>query len=104
MELFPKGFDSSQVSLSRLLAYLYKEKGLSATKNAIQAHHMNPLKALGSPTDPKNLQLLRRDWNTLAEAVDKSVRGTKRRIGTLERVPELKEVGARSNKIIKARD
>ena len=91
VELFPKGFDSSRVSLSRLLSYLYEHKGLDATRNAINLHHMEPLKALGSPIDPSNIQPLRRDWNTLAEAIDKSVR----RHGDVSRVSELKEAGAR---------
>ena len=35
VDLFPKGFDGSQLSLSKLLAYLYKHKGLEATNEML---------------------------------------------------------------------
>jgi len=88
--LFPKGFDASALSLSRLLGYLYEHKGLEATRNAIQLHHIHPLKALGAATDPKNIMLLRRDFNVLANTVDQLVQK-----GDVSRIPELKEAGVK---------
>jgi len=88
--LFPKGFDASGLSLSRLLGYLYEHKGLEATKNAIQLHHIHPLKSLGDATNPKNIMPLRRDLNVLANTIDQQVRK-----GDLSRVPELKEAGVK---------
>ena len=88
--LFPKGFDASALSLSRLLGYLYEHKGLDATRNAIQLHHIEPMKSLGAATDPKNIMLLRRDFNVLANTVDQQVRK-----GDVSRIPELKEAGVK---------
>ena len=91
LTLLPEGFDNSRVTLSNLLQYIYKDKGLVAAQNAIEKHHLNPLKAGGDPTDPKNLMLLRRDVNKLAETVDAQIRAT----GDFSRVPELEALKAR---------
>ena len=91
LTLLPEGFDNSRVTLSNLLQYIYQDKGLVAAQNAIEKHHLNPLKAGGNPTDPKNLMLLRRDVNKLAETVDAQIRAT----GDFSRVPELEALKAR---------
>ena len=91
LALLPEGFDNKKVTLSNLLQYVYKDKGLVAAQNAIEKHHLNPLKAGGDPTDPKNLMLLRRDVNKLAETVDAQIRAT----GDFSRVPELEALKAR---------
>jgi len=91
LTLLPEGFDNKQVTLSNLLQYIYQDKGLVAAQNAIEKHHLNPLKAGGDPTDPKNLMLLRRDVNKLAETVDAQIRAT----GDFSRVPELEALKAR---------
>ena len=90
--LFPKGFDASALSLSRLLGYLNEHKGPVVTKNAIQLHHIKPLKSLGDATNPKNIMPLRRDLNTLANTIDQQVRK-----GDLSRIPELKEARVKIN-------
>ena len=90
--LFPKGFDASALSLSRLIGYLNEHKGPVATKNAIQLHHIKPLKSLGDATNPKNIMPLRRDLNTLANTIDQQVRK-----GDLSRIPELKEARVKIN-------
>ena len=95
VELFPEGFNAKNLSLNRLLAYAYKHKGLEATKAAIQLHHIEALKAGGDPISAKNIQPLRRDLNMLGETIDKSIRGTSRKLPTLERVPELTEAGVK---------
>ena len=91
LTLLPEGFDNSRVTLSNLLQYIYKDKGLVAAQNAIEKHHLNPLKAGGDPINPKNLMLLRRDVNKLAETVDAQIRAT----GDFSRVPELEALKAR---------
>ena len=91
LTLLPEGFDNSRVTLSNLLQYIYKDKGLVAAQNAIEKHHLNPLKAGGDPINPKNLMLLRRDVNKLAETVDAQIRAT----GDFSRVPELESLKAR---------
>ena len=90
VELFPKGFDASRISLSNLLSYVYKDKGLEVARNAIQLHHIEPLKSLGAATDPRNIMPLRRDLNVLGNTVDRQI--TK---GDFSRVPELKEAGVK---------
>ena len=91
LTLLPEGFDNSRVTLSNLLQYIYQNKGLVAAQNAIEKHHLNPLKAGGDPINPKNLMLLRRDVNKLAETVDAQIRAT----GDFSRVPELEALKAR---------
>ena len=90
VELFPKGFDASRLSLTNLLSYVYKDKGLEAARNAIQLHHIEPMKSLGAAVDPKNIMLLRRDLNVLANTVDQQIRK-----GDVSRVPELKKAGVK---------
>ena len=91
LTLLPEGFDNKRVTLSNLLQYIYQDKGLVVAQNAIERHHLNPLKAGGNPTDPKNIMLLRRDVNKLAETVDAQIRAT----GDFSRVPELEALKAR---------
>ena len=35
VELFPKGFNASRLSLTNLLSYVYKDKGLEAARNSL---------------------------------------------------------------------
>ena len=86
--LFPEGFES--VKFSDLVNYLYKEQGADVTRNAIEKHHLKNLSDMGAPVDSKNLQLLRKDLNTLANTVTQQIKK-----GDLSRVGDLEKAGVK---------
>ena len=88
LKLFPEGYES--IKLSELVRFAYDIQGVDVTKNAIEKHHLKTLSDLGAPVDSKNLQLLRRDLNVLANTIGNEVKA-----GNLSRIPELERAGVK---------
>ena len=88
LALFPEGYES--IKFNDLVSYLYKEQGVDATRNAIEKHHLKSLSDMGAPVDSKNLQLLRKDLNTLGNTITQQIKK-----GDLSRVADLEKAGVK---------
>tara|TARA_R100000234_G_scaffold38236_1_gene22614 strand:+ start:2651 stop:4969 length:2319 start_codon:yes stop_codon:yes gene_type:complete len=88
LALFPEGYES--IKFSDLVGYLYKEQGVDVTRNAIEKHHLKSLSDMGAPVDSKNLQLLRKDLNTLGNTITQQIKK-----GDLSRVSDLEKAGVK---------
>ena len=88
LALFPEGYES--IKFNDLVSYLYKEQGVDATRNAIEKHHLKSLSDMGAPVDSKNLQLLRKDLNTLGNTITQQIKK-----GDLSRVTDLEKAGVK---------
>ena len=88
LALFPEGYES--IKFTDLVSYLYKEQGVDATRNAIEKHHLKSLSDMGAPVDSKNLQLLRKDLNTLGNTITQEIKK-----GDTSRVSDLEKAGVK---------
>ena len=88
LALFPEGYES--IKFNDLVGYLYKEQGVDVTRNAIEKHHLKSLSDMGAPVDSKNLQLLRKDLNTLGNTITQQIKK-----GDLSRVGDLEKAGVK---------
>ena len=88
LALFPEGYES--IKFTDLVSYLYKEQGVDATRNAIEKHHLKSLSDMGAPVDSKNLQLLRKDLNTLGNTITQEIKK-----GDISRVSDLEKAGVK---------
>ena len=88
LALFPEGYE--KIKFTDLVSYLYKEQGVDATRNAIEKHHLKALSDMGAPVDSKNLQLLRKDLNTLGNTITQQIKE-----GDLSRVSDLEKAGVK---------
>jgi len=88
LALFPEGYES--IKFTDLVSYLYKEQGVDATRNAIEKHHLKSLSDMGAPVDSKNLQLLRKDLNTLGNTITQEIKK-----GDISRVYDLEKAGVK---------
>ena len=88
LALFPEGYES--IKFNDLVSYLYKEQGVDVTRNAIEKHHLKSLSDMGAPVDSKNLQLLRKDLNTLGNTITQQIKK-----GDLSRVTDLEKAGVK---------